>query len=77
MTLKFKNRIALFNTLAVAITTALVFLVICFVVYHTAYSHLDEDISAEKDEVISNLFWHRDSIIINKMPEWEEAEHSQ
>jgi signal transduction histidine kinase len=77
MTLKFKNRIAFFNTLAVAFTTVVVFLVICFVVYNTAYSHLDEDISAEKDEVISNLFWLRDSIIINKMPEWEEAEHSQ
>jgi signal transduction histidine kinase len=77
MILKFKNRIALFNTLAVAFTTALVFLVICFVVYDTAYSHLDEDISVEKDEVISNLFWLKDSIIINKMPEWEEAEHSQ
>ena len=77
MILKFKNRIALFNTLAVAFTTAVVFLVIFFVVYDTAYSHLDENISAEKEEVISNLFWLHDSIIINKMPEWEEAEHSQ
>ena len=77
MTLKFKNRIALFNTLAVAFTTALVFLAISFVVYNTAYSHLDEDILVEKNEVISNLFWLQDSIIINKMPEWEEAEHSQ
>ncbi len=77
MTLKFKNRIALFNTLAVAFTTALVFLVISFVVYDTAYSHLDEDIQVEKDEVISNLFWLQDSIIVNRMPEWEEAEHSQ
>lgn len=77
MTLRLKNRIALFNTLAVAFTTALVFLIIYFVVYDTSYSHLDEDISAEKEEVISNLFWLQDSIIINKMPEWEEAEHSQ
>ncbi len=77
MTLKFKNRIAIFNTLAVGFTTALVFLVICFVVYNTAYSHLDEDILVEKEEVVSNLFWLQDSIIINKMPEWEEAEHSQ
>ncbi len=77
MILKFKNRIALFNTLAVAFTTALVFLVICFVVYDTAYSHLDEDIRVEKEEVINNLLWIQDSIIINKMPEWEEAEHSQ
>lgn len=77
MTLKFKNRIALFNTLAMAFTTALVFFAISFVVYDTAYSHLDDDILVEKNEVISNLFWLQDSIIINKMPEWEEAEHSQ
>lgn len=77
MTLKFKNRIAIFNTLAVAFTTAMVFFVIYFVVYKTAYAHLDNDISAEKEEVISNLDWHRNTISINKMPEWEEAEHNQ
>nr|WP_321358718.1 HAMP domain-containing sensor histidine kinase [uncultured Draconibacterium sp.] len=77
MILKFKNRIALFNTLAVAFTTILVFGAIFIVVYNTAFSHLDDDILAEKNEVISNLFWLNDSIIINEMPEWEEAEHSQ
>lgn len=77
MTLKFKNRIAIFNTLAVAFTTALVFFVIYFVVHKTAYAHLDDDISLEKEEVISNLDWHRNTISINKMPEWEEAEHNQ
>lgn len=77
MTLKFRNRIALFNTLAVAFTVALVFLVIYIVVYKTAYAHLDDDILVEKEEVFSNLDWHRDSIIIRKMPEWDEAEHNQ
>lgn len=77
MILRFKNRIALFNTLAVAFTTFLVFGAIFFVVYNTAYSHLDDDILVEKEEVINNLFWQQDSIIINKMPEWEEAEHNQ
>lgn len=77
MTLKFKNRIALFNTLAVAFTTALVFIAIYTVVYTTAYAHLDDDILVEKEEVFSNLDWHGDSIIVNKMPEWDEAEHSQ
>jgi len=77
MNLKFKNRIAIFNTLAVGFTTALVFFIICFVVYNTAYTHLDDDILVEKEEVLSNLFWLQDSIIANKMPEWEEAEHSQ
>ncbi len=76
MTLKFKNRIALFNTIAVAITTAMVFAVIYFVVDKTAYNHLDEDIYTEKEEVSSSLFWKNDSIIINKMPEWDEAEHA-
>jgi signal transduction histidine kinase len=77
MTLKFKNRIALFNTLAVAFTTALVFLVIYFVVSNTAFSHLEKDILIEKEEVFNTLDWRRDSIIINKMPEWDEAEHNQ
>jgi len=76
MTLKFKNRIALFNTLAVAIITAMVFVVIYFVVDKTAYNHLDDDIYTEKEEVNSSLFWKNDSIIINKMPEWDEAEHA-
>ena len=77
MSLIFKHRIALFNTLAVAIITVLVFFAIYFVVNTTAYSHLDEDILLEKEEVTSNLLIIQDSIIINKMPEWEEAEHSQ
>ena len=77
MNLKFKNRIALYNTLAVAFITALVFLVIYLVVYKTAYKHLDDDILLEKEEVFSNLDWHRDSIIIKKMPEWDEAEHNK
>ena len=77
MNLKFRNRIALFTTLAVALITALVFVVIYAVVHHTAYAHLDQDILLEKDEVINNLDWNLDSIIIHKMPEWDEAEHSK
>lgn len=77
MNLKFKNRIAFFNTLAVAVTTALVFWVIYIVVSKTAYAHLDNDILLEKEEVFSNLDWRGDTIIINKMPEWDEAEHSK
>ncbi len=77
MNLKFKNRIAFYNTLAVAITTALVFWVIYLVVSKTAYAHLDNDIIVEKEEVFNNLDWRGDSIIINKMSEWDEAEHSK
>jgi two-component system heavy metal sensor histidine kinase CusS len=75
MKLSFKKRIALFNTLAVAITTATVFIVIYAVVFLSSYRHLDSDISLEKEEILNTLDWKADSIIINKMPEWEEAEH--
>ena len=75
--LKFKNRIAYFNTLAVAITTAVVFVVIYFVVERTSYNHLDDDIVLEKEEIFSNFDVFRDSIVINKIPEWYEAEHSK
>jgi len=77
MNLKFKHRIALFNTIAVAATTAIVFIVISFVLNKASYTHLDDDLLMEKEEVFSNLDWHRDSIIINKMPEWDEAEHNK
>ena len=42
-----------------------------------AYAHLDADILQEKEEVINSLDWHQDSIIIYKMPEWDEAEHNK
>ena len=63
--------------MAVAITTVIVFIVIYAVVHYSSYRHLDNDILLEKEEIINNLDWKADSIIINKMPEWEEAEHQK
>ena len=77
MKLSFKKRIALFNTIAVAITTAIVFIVIYAVVHFSSFRHLDNDIIQEKTEILNSLDWKKDSIIINKMPEWEEAEHKK
>src|SRR5664279_2128813 len=77
MKLSFKKRIALFNTLAVALTTAIVFIIIYAVVYFTSFRHLDNDILQEKEEILNSLDWKNDSIIINKLPEWEEAEHKK
>jgi len=77
MKLSFKKRIALLNSIAVAIIMAIVFMVIYGVVYYSSYKHLDDDISLEKEEVFNNLDWKEDRIIMNKMPEWEEAEHNQ
>jgi heavy metal sensor kinase len=77
MNLHFKNRIAIFNTIAVALITFIVFVIIYYVVSYSSYQHLDNDIKAEMEEVFSNINLENDSILINKMPEWEEAEHQQ
>lgn len=77
MKLSFKNRIALFNTIAVALTLALVFIAIYAVVSFSSYKHLDDDIRIERKEVFNKLDWKEDRINMDKMPEWEEAEHKQ
>jgi two-component system, OmpR family, heavy metal sensor histidine kinase CusS len=77
MTLSFRNRIALFTASAAAFTIGLVFLAVYGVVYFSAYNHLDGDIRQEKEEVLNNLRWIGDSIIIESMPEWDEKEHQQ
>ena len=77
MKLSFKKRIATYNLIAIATLTAIAFIGIYAVVYYTSYKHLDDDIITEKTEVFSNLDWDNDTVIMNKMPEWEEAEHKQ
>jgi len=77
MKLSFKKRIAIYNLTAIASLTAIAFVAIYAVVYFTSYQHLDNDIITEKEEVFNNLDWQGDDIIMNKMPEWEEAEHKQ
>ncbi len=77
MKLRFRDRIALFNTLATAVATLLVFLAVYGVVYYSAFQHLDQDILNEQEEVAANLHWKGDSLIIYRMPEWEENEHQQ
>lgn len=77
MKLSFKKRIATYNLLATAILIAVSFIMIYTVVYYTSYQHLDSDISTEKKEIFKNLNISGDSIAMNKMEEWEEAEHKQ
>ncbi|MDD5150030.1 MAG: HAMP domain-containing sensor histidine kinase [Flavobacterium sp.] len=77
MKLSFKKRIALYNLTAIASLTAIAFVAIYAVVYYTSYQHLDNDIATEKEEVFNNLDWKGNDILMNKMPEWEEAEHKQ
>ncbi|MEO9211011.1 MAG: histidine kinase dimerization/phospho-acceptor domain-containing protein [Ginsengibacter sp.] len=77
MKFSFKKRIALFNTFAVAITTAFVFIIIYAVVYISSYHHLDNDILLEKIVVLKRLDWKGDYISTKKLPEWEEKEHKK
>ncbi|MBK8702212.1 MAG: hypothetical protein IPN33_00425 [Saprospiraceae bacterium] len=77
MKLRFRDRIALFTALAAAATIGLVFLVVYGVVYYTAINHLDNDLWKEKEEVLRELEWTADSILLHAMPEWEEKEHEQ
>lgn len=75
MKFSFKKRIAFFNTLAVALTSAIVFIIIYAVVHLSSYRHLDNDIQFEKEAILKRLNWKEDSIITIKMPEWEKSEH--
>jgi heavy metal sensor kinase len=77
MTLKFKNRIAYYNTLAAATSTLLVFLVVYLVVYLTAYQHLDNDIRKEKEDVLENIVLENDLVSLRHSQEWDEKEHEQ
>jgi signal transduction histidine kinase len=77
MKLSFKKRIALFNTLAVAITTVFVFIIIYAVVHVSSYRHLDNDILLEKEIVLKRIDWKGDKISTKKLPEWEEKEHKK
>ncbi len=77
MRLKFKNRIAFFNTLAAAFSTLLVFVALYAVVYLTAYQHLDDDIRKEKTDVFKNIEVDGDLISMRHSPELDEKEHKQ
>ena len=77
MNFQFTDRIALFNTVAAAVTTLFVFIAVYAVVYFTSFNHLDSDICLEADEVLHSIRAQNDSIIIDGLPEWEEQEHKQ
>ena len=77
MKLSFRNRIAFFNTIAVAITLALVFWVIYIVVAYSSNSHLEYDLLKEKNEVLQNIHFTNDSINVKLSQEWKEAEHNK
>lgn len=76
MKLHFKNRIALFNTIAAAITMFVVFAAVYSVIYTTTFRHLDQSILEEKEELFSQISTENDSLVFSLNAEWEELEHN-
>lgn len=76
MKLHFKNRIALFNTIAAAITMLVVFAAVYVVIYTTTFRHLDRSIMEEKEELFSQISTEGDSLVFSLNFEWEELEHN-
>jgi len=77
MNLRFRTRIALYNTMAVTILIAVAFLAGYGIVYSTSYRDLDSGTRQESEEAKGNIEFQGDSIIVHQMPEWQEAEHNQ
>lgn len=77
MSLKFKNRLALFNTLAAAASTFLVFLAVYAVVFFTAYRHLDDDLRKEKEDVWGSIRVAGGRISMSDSSERFEKEHER
>lgn len=76
MKLHFKNRIALFNTIAASITMLVVFAAVYYVIYTTTFRHLDRSIMEEKEELFSQISTQGDSLVFSLNAEWEELEHN-
>ncbi|MBD1260376.1 HAMP domain-containing histidine kinase [Maribacter polysiphoniae] len=75
MRLSFKNRIALHYMIATAVTMAVAFTVVYFVVQGTVYQNLDNDLSFEAEKHTDEIRIVGDSIKIKNKKEWEEREH--
>lgn len=60
MKVSFKKSIALFNTIAVAITVAIVFVVIYLVARFSSFRHLDNEIRRAKIEILNSGHWEND-----------------
>ncbi len=76
MNVRFKNRIASYNAAVVALIILIVFIVVYAVVSTTAYRHLDHEIRQEKEDMTDNINWKEDSLVLIRMGEFVQDEHS-
>ncbi len=77
MSLNFKTRIAFHYMIATAITMALAFTLIYFVVSETVIRNLDNDLSFEAHKHTGEIKILGDSIKFKNKKEWEEREHQE
>ena len=75
MSLSFKSRIAIHYMIATAITMALAFFLIYFVVSETVIRNLDYDLSFEANKHLGEIKIIGDSIHFKNKEEWAEREH--
>ncbi|MFZ5940394.1 MAG: sensor histidine kinase [Bacteroidota bacterium] len=73
----FSRRVALAFMGATAILTMAVFLMIYWVVYHSVYSHLEDDLNAESLELFNSIVILSDQVVFANPNEWLENEHGQ
>ncbi len=72
-----RNRIAFYFLGATAVMVLVLFITIYLVVHSTVYTHLDEDLNAETNEVFKSIVVLNDQFIFANPFEWSENEHSQ
>jgi len=77
MQLSLRNRITFFYLAATSLLIGILFITIYLVVHQTVYSHLDDDLNAEANEIQKNLVVLNDQFIFANTFEWNENEHGQ
>ncbi|MGW8122056.1 sensor histidine kinase [Roseivirga echinicomitans] len=77
MRLNFKNRIALYYTVATAIVTALAFITVFLSVKNTVFSNLDKELSYQAQKHSKEIIIENDSIHFMNKAEWAEREHRE
>ncbi len=77
MKFSLRNRIAVFYLAATGLLIGMLCLAIYSVVEQTVFSHLDDDLDTESNEVIKSLVILNDEFVIANTFEWNESEHGQ
>jgi signal transduction histidine kinase len=75
MKFTFKNRLSLYITVTTTLAILVLFVIIYSVVEKTVYSHLDDDLKSESNEVKKNILILETGILFANFYEWFESEH--